>query len=70
MTSCKLKDEYLSFWRNLPHFSSGLREAAALMSTDVSEVCFLQVLKKMRDVKHNYESVGLRRKFEFTPEYL
>jgi hypothetical protein len=57
----------LKFWRNFPHFSSGLREATALMSTDVSEVRFLQVLKKMRDVKHSYESAGSRRRFEFSP---
>ena len=50
--------------------SSGLKRAAALMSVDVLEVCFLQVLKKKRDVKHNYESVGPRHRLQFSPEYL
>ena len=35
------------------------------MSTDVSEVCCLQVLKKMLAVKHSYESVGPLHRFEF-----
>jgi len=37
------------------------------MSTDVSEVCFLQVLKKMFDIKRSYESVGPCHRFEFPP---
>jgi hypothetical protein len=60
----------LTFRRNISDFSSGLREAAALTNTDVSEVCFLQVLKKMRDVQHSYESVGPRHRFEFPVAYL
>jgi hypothetical protein len=35
------------------------------MSADVSDVCFLQVLKKLRVVKHSYDSVGPHQRFEF-----
>jgi hypothetical protein len=53
-----------------PAFFFRAEGGIALMSTDVSEVCFLQVLRKMRDVKHSYESAGPRHRFEFPSEYL
>lgn len=60
----------LTFRRNFPHSASGLKEAAAVMSIDFSEVCFLKGLKKMVWCKAQLWICWSAPQIGVPPEYL